>query len=387
MAVIIILYLFSSCNNATKKSDVFDPEKFTVEPATEWTRLLERDSGWIAADGIFSLSLDGNDSGCDANTSIMLWYSDTFVGTLEDHVPDSSTVMVNNSMAFLEGCSPDPEKIEFFINKDSSGSPIAFFVPDNENARLGQYYWLGDGFVNVDKNNTLYIFAYHVEMTGPNVFDFIEPNVSILAIDPDDSPPFNQSRQLTTPLHIDHPEYGVGNFGAGVYVHTNWAGSSHPDGYVYIYACIGDDKDLLTARARSQNFEDFDTWQYWDGHDWADDPLLSKASTNAVSNELSVTQLPSGEYLLTFQVMGLSEKVGCRIGQSPVGPWSDIIDLYETPESSDGMFTYNAKAHPALSQKGELIISYNTITLDFWNDIKNDVRVYRPRFIKLKYNQ
>ena len=104
---------------------------------------------------------------------------------------------------------------------------------------------------------------------------------------------------------------------------------------------------------------------------------------NAASNELSVTELPAGRYLMVFQVFGLSDKVGIRIGDSPYGPFGDIIEIYRTPEFDEGIWPYNAKAHPALSAPGELLISYNTITPDFWNDIKKDAHIYRPRFIKL----
>jgi hypothetical protein len=86
-------------------------------------------------------------------------------------------------------------------------------------------------------------------------------------------------------------------------------------------------------------------------------------------------------------VLGLSDKVGARIGQSPVGPFSDIIELYQTPESKSGLFTYNAKAHPVLSRPGELLISYNTITFDFWNDIKKDATIYYPRFFKIIWDK
>ena len=83
--------------------------------------------------------------------------------------------------------------------------------------------------------------------------------------------------------------------------------------------------------------------------------------------------------------MGLSDKVGMRIATVPVGPFSDIIEIYTTPEWKEGLWTYNAKAHPNLSKPGELLISYNTITADFWNDIQKDAHIYRPRFIKLKF--
>jgi hypothetical protein len=90
---------------------------------------------------------------------------------------------------------------------------------------------------------------------------------------------------------------------------------------------------------------------------------------------------------LIFQILGLSEKVGARIGQTPYGPFGEVIELYETPESKNGLLTYNAKAHPVLSRSGELLISYNTITFDFWNDIKKDASIYYPRFFKIIWDK
>ncbi|HMQ08420.1 MAG TPA: hypothetical protein PKC30_14050 [Saprospiraceae bacterium] len=377
--------LIVSCRPKTHELKPVDPALFRVEPAKDWNSLMVRDSGWFAADGIFSIPLDGKDSHCESGKPILMIFSDTYTGVVKNNIPQHGSIMVNNSIAYLEGCRPHPDNIQFLINKNDEGQPIAFFKPDNENARPGQYYWLGDGFVNSSQNGVLYLFAYHIEMTGPNVFDFEEHNVSLIVIPDASSPPFHKARQLNTPFHIKHPVIGIGNLGAGVYVNTDWAGAQNPDGYIYVYGCIGSDKNLIVARSPAESFDEFHTWTFWDGNGWTKNIENISPSTHAVSNELSVTDLPDGRYLLTFQVMGLSEKVGCRIGESLTGPWSDIIDLYITPESEMGIFTYNAKAHPALSPPGELLISYNTITLDFWNDIKKDASIYRPRFIRLFY--
>ena len=104
---------------------------------------------------------------------------------------------------------------------------------------------------------------------------------------------------------------------------------------------------------------------------------------NGASNELSVTPLSDGRFVLIFQVLGLSDKVGMRIGASPVGPFSEILEIYNTPEMESGLWCYNAKAHFNLSQPDELLISsiYHT---NFWIDIKEDAHIYRPRFIKLE---
>ncbi len=343
-AVLLCGAIFSWSCVDRREVQLIDPAYFRVEPAPDWTALLERDSGWFAADGVFSIPLNGRDRGCeDDDKEILLIFSDTYTGTLTNHRPDDGATMVNNSVALLRGCVPDAQKAEFYINRNELGQPAAFFSPQQQDERQ-EYFWLGDGFVH-SGSNILYIFAYHIESTGPNVFDFIEPDISLLAIPGPVKPPFAGTRVLPTPLHVTHDRWGEGNFGAGVFVNTTWAGAQRPDGFIYVYGCIGADKSLVVARAPEQAFEDFDSWQYLADDGWATDSERLASLTNAVSNELSVSELPDGRYLLVFQVMGLSERVGCRIGNSPVGPWSDMIELYTTPESSQGLFTYNAKAH------------------------------------------
>ena len=359
---------------------------YTVEAAPEWTNLFYRQSGWFGADGIFSFSLDGTEQPrSDKDREVMLIFSDTFIGEVEEEKPVEGYKMVNNTVAYLKGQTPNPDSIHFFYKQDEQGQPQTFFVPDNANSKAGQYYWLGDGFVNRERDNTLYLFAYHIEMTGPGVFDFIEPNVSMLALPGGSRPPFDNYRQLTTPLHLELEGLGEGNMGAGILINTEWAGAPHPDGYVYVYGCIGPDKNLLVARAKPKHFEDFGKWRYWNGQAWDKDKSKLAPVANAVSNELSVTPLPDGRFLLIFQVLGLSEKVGMCVGQSPVGPFGPIQEIWRCPEIDEGLLPYNAKAHPCLSKPGELLISYNTITFDFWNDIRKNAHIYRPRFIRLKF--
>jgi hypothetical protein len=99
-----------------------------------------------------------------------------------------------------------------------------------------------------------------------------------------------------------------------------------------------------------------------------------------------VTPTGDGRYLLTFTVMGISDKIGIRVGTSPVGPFGDINEVYTCPEYAEKeLLPYNAKAHYHLSKPGELLISYNTITFNFWEDIQRDATIYHPRFIKVMY--
>ena len=359
---------------------------FTVEAAPEWTNLFYRKSGWFGADGLFSIPLSGVDKNNNVgNDSTLLLFGDTYIGEVKDNKPLSGNVMVNNSIAYIEGNEPDPTQLHFHYKKDKEGKPETFFVPKSSTTQKPQLFWLGDGFINKEKNNTLYLFGYKVERTGEGVFDFIEPDVSIIAVKDAGKPPFSDHRQLETSLHIKNEKLGEGNMGAGILVNTKWAGAPAADGYVYVYGCIGADKNLIAARVKPADFEDQGEWRFFDGQSWTENINDLQPITNGVSNELSMTTLPDGRFLLVFQVMGLSDKVGMRIAASPVGPFSSIKEIYTTPEWKEGIWTYNAKAHPNLSKPGELLISYNTITADFWNDIQKNAHIYRPRFIKLKF--
>lgn len=371
----------------SEKEDPFAFE-YTAEAAPEWTDLFYRKSGWFGADGIFSIPLSGVDlPGNEGNDKTLLIFSDTYIGEVgEDNAPLPGNTMVNNTVAYIEGLAPATDNITFHYKQDDNGQPQTFFVPDNANSKPEQYYWMGDGFINQEMDNKLHLFAYHVSMTGPGVFDFAVENVSLLSIPDASKPPFDGYEQLTTPLHIKSEKVGEGDFGAGVLVNTDWAGAPDPDGFVYVYGCIGPAKQLVAARVPPAQFESFEEWQYWNGDTWSTDITQITGITDNLSNELSVTPLKDGRYLLTFQVMGISDKVGVKVGLSPVGPFGPTHEVWTTPEINEppGILPYNAKAHPNLSQPGELLISYNTITADFWNDIQKDAHIYRPRFIKLK---
>ncbi len=360
--------------------------KYTVTAAPEWTQLFRRQSGWFGADGVFSIPLSGVDKvGNIGNRETLLLFSDTYIGEVEGNKPKPGNKMVNNTVAIVQGNTGHADSMQFFYKQGSQGAPQTFFVPASTNGKK-EHFWLGDGFVNKALRNTLYLFAYHIQITGEGVFDFIEPDVSIIALPAGSRPPFPVQRQIKTPLHINIPGVGEGNFGAGVLVNTKWAGAPHPDGFVYVYACLGKDKNLVAARVKPKYFEDFNRWAYWNGKEWTADIQQLKGITNSVSNELSVTPLENGKYALIFQVLGLSDKVGMRIGNGPVGPFGEIQEIWRTPEWDEGLFCYNAKAHPNLSKPGELLISYNTITPDFWKDIQQDAYIYRPRFIRLKWH-
>lgn len=386
--VCIFLLVFCSCNPANKNkqankavtnSDIEDLE-FTVEEALEWNALFKRTSGWFGADGIFAIPLNGKDNiQASSATKSLLLFSDTMVGEVLDGELQQGWGFINNSAAYLKGSESDKDKISFHWDKDEDGNPKTLFIPNTPSSEKEDWYWMGDGFVNTELNNTTYIFAHRMRSlnTGEE-WAFKQTGTNLIAVPAESDPPFKDHRQIETPLELEE-----GGWGAGIYVNTQVSGAPDPDGYVYVYGASKN--NLMVARVIPEDFENFNAWQFWDGEKWDGDMQKVAPVTQNVSNELSVTALPDGRYALVFQENGLSPIVGLRLGLTPYGPFGPIIKLYEAKEMQQKNYTtYNAKAHPSLSAPGELLISYNVNAFDIFNEIKANPNLYRPRFLRVK---
>ncbi|WP_066836279.1 DUF4185 domain-containing protein [Rufibacter ruber] len=363
--------------------------KFKVEEAPEWTALFKRNSGWFGADGIFAIPKNGVDTaGAGKSTETMLVFSDTMIGDIKDGKLSPGYKMIHNSVAIIKGSTPSPENITFYWDKNAAGQHKSVFEPKTPATKDGDYYWLGDGFVNTAKNNDTYIFGYRVRDTGAQVFGFQEVGNALIIIPAGSKPPFKDQRQMDTPFYLagSNPEE-YGSLGAGIFVNTKEAGAPKPDGYVYVYGVRGKAKNVILARVLPADIENFGKWRYWDGAGWSEDINKLANITDRASNELSVTPLPDGRYAMVFQTDGIGRTVGLRLGLSPQGPFGPIINLWDCTEDikmDKDFIVYNAKVHSNLSEPGELLISYNVNSFDFFKDILVHPNLYRPRFIKVK---
>lgn len=374
-------------NNVDPSALQFD---FKVEVAEDWNSLFKRNRGWFGGDGIYSIPVDGIDStGRQSDIKTLFVFSDTMFGEIDNGKLKSGSKMVHNSVAILKGRKPTRQSMEFFSDDDPLDEVNTLFIPETPQAKKGEYYWLGDGFVNHELDNTTYIFGYRIRNTGAKVFGFEEVGNTLIAIPKGSKPPFTDYRQFDTPLFIENDDKQQnGSFGAGILVNTRQAGASDPDGFIYVYGVRGPKKEVLVARTLPKDFENFSNWCYWDGSQWVDDIGKVQSIADRASNELSVTPLPDGRYIMIFQMDGIGSSVGLRIGLSPVGPFGPIQEVWKCPEVqvSKDYYVYNAKAHPHLSEKGELLISYNVNSFDFVNDLNNNPHLYRPRFIRIIFD-
>jgi hypothetical protein len=363
------------------------PERWTVEPAEEWGGLFDRTSGWTGADGIYSIPFSSNDApGGATRTSTLFVFSDTFIGEVgSDGQRLPGSTLINNSLALLTGGEPNPRYLRFHWGADDEGNAQAVFVPTTPASTQGDWYWLLDG---LSLNGKLHLFALRMRKGDGGVFNFAVAGISRLSLPLNSANPLLDHVQVDTPLHFI-PSDGRGEIilGAAIMVNTVQAGAAGPDGYVYVYGHQNDpaNKKLIVSRVLPHSFEDFSQWRYWDGTAWSPSIETISPVSSRISSEFSVTPLPDGRFLLVFQLDTLSRDVALRIGQSPVGPFGPVIRIWRCPEPDfdPDIYCYNAKAHPHLSQPGEVLISYNVNTFDF-RDHLTYADIYRPRFIRIR---
>jgi hypothetical protein len=361
---------------------------FSAERALDWTNLFYRSSGWFGADGIYTIPLDGVESSGHTSKKTLFIFSDTMIGQVEKGILQPNGKMIHNSVAILSGNQPDPKKIKFYWKKKSEDLE-GVFAPKTPKTGAGDYYWLGDGFVNKEINNSIFIFGYRVKSVGSGAFGFEEVGNTLIKINSNEPLPYDNYEQKDTPFFLDKGNGEKGSFGAGIFLNTAEAKATKPDGYIYVYGVLGKDKKLLVARVKPVDFEDYSKWTYWNAKAWTTDIEMAAAVSDQVSNELSVSELPDGRYVLIFQENGLGRNVCMRIGGSPIGPFGPVIKVWDTSEALElkGFFSYNAKAHPSLSAKGELLVSYNVNSFNFFKDLETQPNLYRPRFIKIKFKK
>ncbi|MEO6705114.1 MAG: DUF4185 domain-containing protein [Ginsengibacter sp.] len=392
--------LFFSCNNSSRLLNAHaKATQNTVgsshtsgiisKSASQWEEMLKRNSGWIGADGVYAVALNGVESpGKAGDTETMFWFSDNIWGQINGDTLADNWEMTNNCVAYLTGDKPDSSRMKFFNRRDKSGKTLSMFEPHTPNAAPGDYYWLGDGFFNHALDSTIYIFAYRIKNIPGGIYPFDDVGLALIAIPKGSRPPFTNQRQLDVPYFFKNSK-GQGKvvFGVAVLANTKGAGAPNPDGFIYIYGVRGPKKELIVARVEDKQFENFSKWRFWNGAEWGADVHNSATLIDRVSNEMSVSFMEDGRVIAAYQLDTNSPDIMIQAGKTPSGPFQLPKKVWSTPEIYEDLdfYTYNAKAHPHLSKPGELLISYNVNSFDFLNDIKHKPHHLRPRFFTVKY--
>ena len=385
IGLILVLFSCSSKTENNRISEAVPAIEFTVERAPEWTSLFNRSAGWFGGDGIFAIPFSGADASSD--DSVLFLFSDTMVGEIKEGKLQAGYKMVNNSVMILKGEEPLEERSHFLIKETQAKDPETLFVPQTPAAKAGEYYWLGDGFVN-HANNNMYIFAYRIRNTEDGSdFPFKEVGNALLVIPQGNKFPFENYRQLELPFGNEDDTTQI-SFGAAVLSNTVNDKTFSPDNFVYVYGIRGKTKELVSARVKPGAIEDFSLWEFWNGNAWSTNLKNAIAIEDSVSNELSVTPIGENQYALVYQYGGIFPTIYMQFGSTPAGPFGPRRKVWDTTNDikDPDLFTYNAKAHPAISKPGELLVSYNVNSFKFFDVIDRMPNLYRPRFIRVTFD-
>lgn len=373
----------------------FSGAGIAAEPAPEWTGLFSRYEGWTGADGIFSIPLSGVDqpgSSTDETKTVFL-FSDTYSGKVEPVTRmRESEAIVNNSVALLDGAKPDPDQIRFeWVPKTADMSLFTPHTPQSEKLP-GSWYWLQDGIAR-DGKLILFPLLMVKDPGQPEGFQFAIRGVAQISVPLGDSgPDYAAQTQIDTPLYRKLPDGSELVYGAGILDNTAEAGAPDPDGYIYVYGYKNETtgiKRLIVARTRPDALDDFAEWRYWNGKAWTERIEDSLPLLDGVSPELSVTPMNEGrwkgKYLLVSEKDSISGTIVLAEADSPAGPFGPMTPVYYTPElaEDENNITYNAKAHPHLSNRGELLVTYNVNSTSLAANT-NNADIYHPRWIRIR---
>lgn len=358
---------------------------WAVEPARDWTGLFSRENGWLAADGVYSIQMNGGDNpgSLTPESKSLLIFSDTAVGTVDygEKKVLKHDQFVNHSMAFLEGNRPDPKKVRF-ITKGKPG----------QNNIIDANVWLQD-LVKLD--HKVYMSAFTFKGWSADRMDFVEFDIGKNEFP--DVTKFKRTEDVK--LRYKKSDQSDVIFGCAVYDNTRKE-RPNPDQYIYIYGLrtAPFKKSLVVARATKEAYPTPENWEFWNGKDWvagienadSDAAEISKAN---VSSEVNITPVVDGmykgKYILSYTKDAMSPDIQIAFSDSMTGPFVDMQTIYHATEVQDytsdavtGVYLYNAKAHPSLSEKGELLMSYNVNSTDS-GAFFSSVYYWHPHFIKL----
>lgn len=342
----------------------------TATPAPELDALFRQTDGWIGGDGGYTVSLPG---------AKLVWlFGDTWVGEIRNGRRINADI-VNNSIA-VQDVSDLTAQPRFVVKKTATGAPAAWLRPKDE----ATWLWI---FGSTRVGEKVYLLVTHVGKTGDGAFGF-QPKGQYLGVvenahdDPADWRIDLRPLPFTRYTAKDERTFGVCAF--------------EDKDFFYVYGTDEDvtknprRRDLIVARAPADKVEDFSAWRFWDGKEWQAKPERAARVVENGGSEASVNWLAGiDRYVLLYTRGGMSADILARTAPNPWGPWSDATTIYKCPEMDlkAGVFTYAAKAQPALAKSDdELVINYyaNALTLE---QVAADPGIYVPKFVRVKVSK
>jgi fibronectin type 3 domain-containing protein len=321
---------------------------------------------WTGSDGTYSVPLPSG--------QVAWFFSDTFLGTvLPDGTRPEDSPMIRNSAILETGQPGDTATLQTLIGGTAS-SPTGLVMAPDDGQGTAYGYEAHAGWVNGDEVQVFYIHYSSSDGTGGlnNVPDgtaiatFSLPDLTLQSV-------------TTLPLTAS----------------MLWGMSAVTEGgYTYIYG--NGNNNVYVARAPEGEVVDTsgssptDQWQFWTGSEWSSSESAAQPILVGVSDGLSVEDL-NGQYILvTFDNdTAFDPNIVAFTATSPTGPFSGKTYLYTVPSplpagETCACFSYLPQLHPEFASSGELVLSYDTDTLNSAENYSY-VAIYRPRFIDVAW--
>ena len=342
--------------------------KFSFKIDTDYDALFTRTKGWTGGDIAHTVTL---------SDSITLWlFGDTWIGKVKNNRHVNSK-MISNSVAIQYGKSAIKKNLKFYYGSPER-KPSPLFAPEDG---IG-VYWLSGGGINT--KDALYLIASQIVKleNDSSIFGFKSIGNSVLRIENPFDDPRNWSwKAFQIPFFVNTADKEV-YLGILQFIR---------DGYIYIYGHEFMKKEnsryLLLARVPEGQIMEFDKWEFYSNDQWGKDFRNAERLCNNMGAEYSVCYHPFlKKYVLVYSGMEKSEKILLRTSENPEGPWSEEIEVYNSPEAewSKNYICYAGRSHIELSGSKDLLISYVCNSWDFW-EMAADARIYRPRFIRIEF--
>ena len=279
------------------------------------------------------------------------FFGDTFLGPIgSDGSRPSSAPLIHNSL--VAQAERGDHLLRAWRRPHPPGSRAA--------GPSGDFYWPGAGLV---EGQTLAMFVLGFRATGSGSWDFVNTGSAIALF----SLPSLTLSSVIPVRSTRGVEWGT------------WVLDEGPFTYIYGVEDHGSSKYVHVARVPLDQLGG--VWQYYGVAGWSDDPASSSRVLAGVSDDFSVVRVGSS-YELVSQGSDDSRNIYGYAGASPTGPFIWTRLLYKTPDWGPGTFTYNALAHPELSDSRGLLISYNVNFANFADNYRH-ADVYRPHFIRV----
>ena len=387
--------------------DVVAPPASTLtapEPDPAWNAFFNRTSGWTGGD---------IGSSIDLGAGRTLWlFGDSWIGPVRDNRHAEGTIMVRNAMAVHPsppeaGTPPAFDSPTFAWSRPRFAEPQPQWLgPANAPRRFESpfdktWYWpMGDGLVVLGTygSQRLILFAIAIGPSGAKdgTWDFRTVGGVICVINNfTDEPSRWNIRQIDNP-HVgvdpraDAPTSSVKqpstDLWASAAVFTPWSDTIQPSTtMVHLFGTRdagAGGRQLLHARASMQSVEDPSTWEFRTKDGWSRNSADAAPIADGFPTEFTIRYLEidgRGVWVAIHSEPMFGHHIQARTALRPEGPWSAPKNIYLVPEveADKRLITYAHKAHPLLSPRGELLVSYIVNSSDF-GQVMGDASLYRP---------